>query len=148
MKYIIWNEINHDVFTKEFNTKEEAIKQAHYDWNKMATSDKKRSSSFFVLESVNPDEEAENHYDGDIILTFGYQKYRIVLTQYTEGSGRNYSETIDNVDNANFDLIEYLKDYFSRMVVNDNEWYDALLIDNDTDETIKEVFDVVETINK
>ena len=58
-----------DVFVNEFSDKEEAIKYAKDDFSKMFETDKKSCKSYIVLESVNPDEDAENHFDGDVILS-------------------------------------------------------------------------------
>ena len=33
----------------------------------MSDSDKKHTTAYYVLESVNPDVESDDHYDGDII---------------------------------------------------------------------------------
>lgn len=67
MKYIVIDEVNGDIFDKEFDSKEEAIKEADYRFNHMSDHDKKRTAELYVLESVNPDPESEDHFDGDII---------------------------------------------------------------------------------
>lgn len=70
MKYIVVDELKNDMFTEEFEIKEEAIKAADEDWHRLTESDKKRRIAFYVLESSNPDEEAEDHFDGDIIKSY------------------------------------------------------------------------------
>lgn len=70
MKYIIMDEANGDLFNKEFETAEEAIKEANAEWEHLSAYDKKNRSAFYVLESVNPDEEAENHFDGNILKEY------------------------------------------------------------------------------
>ena len=68
MRFILIDQIlNGDMFNKEFETKEEAIKKASSEWESLSDSDKKRRESFYVIESINPDEEAEDHFDGDIV---------------------------------------------------------------------------------
>lgn len=68
MRFILIDQIlNGDMFNKEFDTKEEAVKKASSEWEALSDSDKKRRESFYVIESVNPDEEAEDHFDGDIV---------------------------------------------------------------------------------
>lgn len=68
MKFIIVDqERNGDMFNQEFDSKEKAIKKAESDWKALSDYDKKRRESFYVLESVNPDEGSEDHFDGDII---------------------------------------------------------------------------------
>ena len=52
---------------KEFEILEDAMEYAEYSWNCMSDSDKKHTTAYYVLESVNPDEESDNHYDGNII---------------------------------------------------------------------------------
>lgn len=64
MKYIVIDVKQGDMFTKEFDIKAEAIRQAEEDFNSLTEADKKARSDFYVLESINPDEEAENHFDG------------------------------------------------------------------------------------
>lgn len=70
MKYIVIDCKNGDEFTEEFETKEEAINYADANWNGLSDYDKKQRDNYFVLESVNPDEEAENHFDGDIVKAY------------------------------------------------------------------------------
>ena len=71
MRYIIIDERKSgDFFAEEFESKDEAIKTAEYDWNRRTEHDKKRTDSFYVLESVNPDEDADNHFDGNIVVAF------------------------------------------------------------------------------
>ena len=71
MRFIVIDERKSgDFFTEEFNDKDEAINSAKYDWNHRTEYDKKCTEAFYVLESVNPDEDAGNHFDGDIIRTF------------------------------------------------------------------------------
>lgn len=70
MKYIVMEEKAHDTFTKEFETAEEAIKEAKSDWEWLTDYDRKHYTAFYVLESVNPDEDAQDHFDGNIIKSF------------------------------------------------------------------------------
>lgn len=70
MKYIIIDEKNGDIYDTECATREEALKEAEKQWNQLSEFDKKKRTRFEVLESVNPDEEAENHFDGDIIKSW------------------------------------------------------------------------------
>ncbi len=65
MRYVLVDQVrNSYLFSKEFDTKEEAVRKASIEWAKMTEHDKRRRESFYVLESINPDEEAENHFDG------------------------------------------------------------------------------------
>lgn len=56
-----------DIFNEEFDTRDEAVEQAELDWERMSTYDKSRRTEYYVLESANPNEDTENHFDGDII---------------------------------------------------------------------------------
>lgn len=68
MKYVLIDQIkNGDCFTNEFGTKEEAIKGGELAFQCMSEFDKNRREEFLVLEAANPDEDAENHLDGDIV---------------------------------------------------------------------------------
>ena len=69
MKYIIIDERKNDFLTEEFESKDEAIKTAKSDWDRRTAYDKKNTKAYYVLESVNPDEDADDHYDGNPILT-------------------------------------------------------------------------------
>ena len=68
MKYIVIDERKNDFFTEEFESKDEAIKTAKSDWDRRTEHDKKRTVAYYVLESVNPDEDADDHFDGNPIL--------------------------------------------------------------------------------
>ena len=68
MKYVLIDWVKDgDMFTEEFETAEEAVEAASYEWEHLSESDKNRRSDFYVLESANPDAEAENHLDGNIV---------------------------------------------------------------------------------
>ncbi len=69
MKYIVEDErrdLTGDVFTQEFNNKDEAINAAQKQWDHL-TGREQAQRRVYVLESINPDEEAQDHYDGNII---------------------------------------------------------------------------------
>lgn len=70
MKYIVIDELKNDMFTNEYETKEEAVKAADQEWGRLTESDKKRRVAFYVLESVNPDEDTIDHFDGDVIKSY------------------------------------------------------------------------------
>lgn len=59
---------------EEYNTLEEATKAADYEWSHMCEADKKALDYAYILESVNPDTEAPNHYDGDPVKV--YKEYK------------------------------------------------------------------------
>lgn len=70
MKYIVIDTRKNDEFTKEFEKAEEAIAWAEYEWSRMTEHDKKDCAAYYVLESVNPDEDADDHLDGNPIKVF------------------------------------------------------------------------------
>lgn len=70
MKYIIMYQTNGDLFNTEFNSREEALKKAEEDWKHLSAYDKKKASAFYVLESANEDEEAPNHFDGEVLRDY------------------------------------------------------------------------------
>lgn len=70
MKYLVIDERKHDEFVEEFDKKEEAIAFADDEWERMAKADKDSTVAYYVLESVNEDEEAEDHFDGDIVKEY------------------------------------------------------------------------------
>lgn len=70
MKYIVIDETKTDMYTAEFDNKDEALEEARIQFNRLTNSDLKNRIRFYVLESVNPDEDADNHYDGDIVKNY------------------------------------------------------------------------------
>jgi len=68
MVYVLIDMVGGDMFTEEFNDRAAALIAAKNTWEGLTAHDKKRREAFYVLESVNPDEEAENHFDGDVIV--------------------------------------------------------------------------------
>lgn len=67
MKYILFDQTETDAFTSEFDNLDEAIKAGDRDFGYLTDNDKKHRTAFYLLESCEPDEEAEYHYDGKII---------------------------------------------------------------------------------
>ena len=65
MKYIIIDEKNGETFTEEYSTAADAVRRAAYEWDCLSDHDKQLRTAFYVLESVNPDEDADNHLDGN-----------------------------------------------------------------------------------
>lgn len=70
MKFIAIEETKEDMFTKEFESKEEAITYADMMWSKTSDNDKKNVFSFYVIESKNPDVESDDHFDGDVVKSY------------------------------------------------------------------------------
>ena len=69
MRYVVIDEQRDgegDIFTKEFVSEEQAFKKAEMDWHYLSANEKEKRR-IYVLESINPDEEAENHLDGNIV---------------------------------------------------------------------------------
>ena len=66
-KYIVMDYRDGDLFTEEFDSVSEAVMSADWDWRGLSEQDKARRTEFFVLESANPDEDAEDHLDGNIV---------------------------------------------------------------------------------
>ena len=70
MKYIYAREIKGDIFTEEFATAEETISHGDNEWDGLTQHDRDRTTAAYILESVNPDEDAPDHLDGNIIKTW------------------------------------------------------------------------------
>ena len=71
MKYIVFDEMKNgtgDIFSTEHETKEEAIAAAQRQWEHL-TFREQRQRNVYVLESVNPDEDAMDHFDGNTVWT-------------------------------------------------------------------------------
>lgn len=65
MRYLVIDERKHDEFVEEFDKEEAAIAFADDEWERMTKEDKDSTVAYYVLESVNPDPDSEDHYDGD-----------------------------------------------------------------------------------
>lgn len=70
MKYLFIDRKNSDEFIDEFNSEKEAIEAAEMNWTHLTDNEKKSREAFYVLESVNPDEDADDHLEGNIIKDF------------------------------------------------------------------------------
>lgn len=71
MKYLVIDEDdNNQMFVEEFDNLDEAIARADYGWRLLTNLEKKHTRNYYVLESINPDEEAENHYDGNPVKIY------------------------------------------------------------------------------
>lgn len=70
MEYIYITGKKGSEWPEEFETLEEAEKFATYEFNYMTEADKEALEYAYILKSVNPDTEAPNHYDGDIIKIY------------------------------------------------------------------------------
>ena len=67
MKYLVIDSRICTESVEEFDNKEEAIEYAKDDFDSMCKTALEKCLEYYVLESVNPDEDSENHYDGDVI---------------------------------------------------------------------------------
>lgn len=67
-EFILIDSKDGDQFEDYFDTAEEAIEAARIGWNQLSNDEKKHRDSFYVLRSINPDREAENHFDGEILF--------------------------------------------------------------------------------
>lgn len=94
MKYILVDDRTQhkrDIFTSEFDSLEEAIKEADNQFRHM-TKAEREISDFYVLESDDPDEDAPNHLDG----SHAWEPYVTAsLELYKRGSGYSHTETLD-----------------------------------------------------
>ena len=71
MKYILIDQIkNGDCFSKESDNLAEIENRAKIEFSHMTAADKSRREFFGIIESANPDEEADNHFDGNIIIEY------------------------------------------------------------------------------
>lgn len=66
-EYILVENKDGDQFEKYFQTKEEGIEGGERAFSYLTKCDKKHIQDFYLMKTVNPDPESENHFDGDII---------------------------------------------------------------------------------
>lgn len=69
-RFIFIEETNTDSFAKEFDSEEEAIKHGDYCWERNTAADRKKLTACYILKSINPDVDADNHFDGDIVKEY------------------------------------------------------------------------------
>lgn len=74
-EYLIIDQCGNDVFIEYFRTEAEAIAEAQKQFERMTNSDRKRREAFHVMKTANPDKEAPDHLDGDIIVSFIDKKW-------------------------------------------------------------------------
>ena len=70
MRYLVIDELKNEMYIEEFETETEAIKKADAEFNSLTPGDKKRRVAFYVLESVDPDPESVDHFDGDFVKIY------------------------------------------------------------------------------
>jgi len=99
-KYVIMQTKENDIFNEEFDSKEEALKRANNIWTKLSKADKKKLDSFYVLESVNPDEESVDHFDGDMIKDYFCEEktYEYLIRDKEAGNIIAYFETLEEAE--------------------------------------------------
>ena len=75
-KYIVIDEKRNgigEIFDENYETAKEAVESAEGQWSHLTAMEQK-ARTIYVLESVNPDEDAEDHFDGNIIWQDGAEK--------------------------------------------------------------------------
>lgn len=121
MKYIVRDVPKNgigDEFDKEFDVLEDAIEEAKNQWDHLTYAEQKKRT-VFVMESVNPDPDADNHFDGDPVWT-SEQKYEVNITYYSNGA----TSSIDSVTAPTDYTAE---DYISDCEHNaDDDWCEML----------------------
>lgn len=65
--YIIMDYNDGELFTSEFEELDDAISEAEYQWDCLTEKEKNTRDEYFILKSANPDMDAENHLDGDVV---------------------------------------------------------------------------------
>ena len=59
-----------NVYSDEYESLNEAEKSADYRFSLLTKYDRKKTEAFYILETINPDPEAENHFDGNIVKNY------------------------------------------------------------------------------
>lgn len=120
MKYIVIDSPRNgvgDEWTKEYNMLGEAVGAAKSQWDYLTGMEKKQRY-VFVLESINPDEDAENHFDGDVVWTSD-QKYEVDI--------KNAAGVISPIDTIIAPTGYTAEDYTNDCERNaDDEWNEML----------------------
>lgn len=69
-KYLFITGKNGSEWIDEYETLNAAIAAADHEWRHTNDADKSALEYAYILESVNPDPDAENHLDGDIVKVY------------------------------------------------------------------------------
>lgn len=69
-KFIVMDFTKSDIFIEEFDTEEAARHYADDAWDRLTKYDRNRREAFYILESANPDEESEDHFDGEYVKKY------------------------------------------------------------------------------
>lgn len=93
MKYIVFDELikgngGWDHVALETNDLDEALEEASLRWGRPSDKDRE-NRCVYVLVSENPDEEAENHYDGDYAAYYSNE----LFDEYAQ---RHYCDVIED----------------------------------------------------
>ena len=86
MKYILIDSVGTDEFISEFDDKVAAIEEAKKEWSFLTDHDKGCRDRFYVLESANPDENADDHFDGNPVYTI--KDFDFITVEYSGGESR------------------------------------------------------------
>lgn len=115
-KYIIVDGRDHEEWTIEFDNREEAIKELMSEWECLSKYDKENVKYMYVLESVNQDEEAPDHFEGEYVAElvevegFSKSEREIIdftkIEKWTDETGEVYEETYKNEDEVRFAYID------------------------------------------
>ena len=81
-KYVLIERTGNEQVTTEYDDKFEALSDLRSEWLQMSRTDQDKVTDFYVLESVNPDENADNHLDGDFVERLKYNGRYIVYNCY------------------------------------------------------------------
>lgn len=67
MKYVFIDERTNNYYNKDFDSLDEAISTADTDFAHLTDREKSKVIFFGIIESQNPDEEAPDHCDGNVV---------------------------------------------------------------------------------
>lgn len=59
--------IDAEIWSDNYTTPEYAITELRDEWERMPAHDRRKTNAAYVLETVNPDPDAPDHFDGDVI---------------------------------------------------------------------------------
>ena len=105
MKYVVCDEGRNgwgDIFTKEFDNKNDAIEEARDQWCRLTNAEKEKRH-IYVLESVNPDPESVDHLDGNHVWKCEHDKKYM---NFDTGEVWKYSEIKDEYEKFKGEMSE------------------------------------------
>lgn len=116
MKYIVEMNYKHrdiDILLLDTDSLDEAVEKLTDEWNHLTYRERKDLDYLMIKESINPDVNADDHYDGLILIDMT-EKYRVVSISVDDFYGESDADYIEECQCHGIpadDLVHMLREY-------------------------------------